>query len=260
MPAITALSGPVAVTGVSGYTGGHMVRELVHHGYQVRACLRDATSWRGEDAIAYLEKLPGVTIFDGCDLFVPGSFDEAFRGCVGVFHVAAVLGNSASEGAQPNASGDRGKDTYEGGLTGTQNVIDAINKSGSVQRLVYTSSTSAVANASKGAGHEWTETDWASDGHDVDSTAWQTNYYGRSKVDTEHLVNAAAVASGVGWDVVTMNPAMICGPILFKAQNGQYVAVVHLPAHGTDAHSYATDAACASKPAFSRICPMYHRE
>ena len=36
---------------VSGYTGGHMVRELVHHGYKVRACLRDATSWRGEDAI-----------------------------------------------------------------------------------------------------------------------------------------------------------------------------------------------------------------
>ena len=28
-----------------------MVRELVHHGYKVRACLRDATSWRGEDAI-----------------------------------------------------------------------------------------------------------------------------------------------------------------------------------------------------------------
>ena len=65
MPAITAASGPVAVTGVSGYTGGHMVRELVHHGYEVRACLRDASSWRGQDAIQYLEKLPGVTIVDG---------------------------------------------------------------------------------------------------------------------------------------------------------------------------------------------------
>jgi nucleoside-diphosphate-sugar epimerase len=154
---------------------------------------------------------------------VPGSFDAAFAGCVGVFHVAAVLGNSASEGAQPNASGDRGKDTYEGGLTGTRNVIDAINKSGSVKRLVYTSSTSAVVNATKGAGHEWTETDWASDGHDTNSKAWETNYYGRSKVDTEHLVNAAAAASGGSWDVITMNPAMICGPLLFKAQNGQCV-------------------------------------
>ena len=141
----------------------------VHTHAEVRACLRDAGSWRGEDAIAYLEKLPGVTIVDGCDLFVPGSFDAAFAGCVGVFHVAAVLGNSASEGAQPNASGDRGKDTYAGGIEGTQNVIDAIEKSGTVKRLIYTSSTSAVNNATKGPGHEWTEADWASDGHDTGS-------------------------------------------------------------------------------------------
>ena len=73
----------------------------MHHGYKVRACLRDGSSWRGEDAIQYLEKLPGVEIVTGCDLFVPGSYDAAFAGCVGVFHVAAVLGNSAGEGAQP---------------------------------------------------------------------------------------------------------------------------------------------------------------
>lgn len=32
----------------------------------------------------------GVEVIDGCDLFVPGSFDAAFAGCAGVFHVAAV--------------------------------------------------------------------------------------------------------------------------------------------------------------------------
>jgi len=96
-----------------------------------------------------------------------------------------------------NGSGDGGKDTYEGGMTGTQNVIDAINRSGTVKRLIYTSSMAAVFNRTKGAGHEWTETDWASDGHDTSSEAWQNNWYGRSKVDTEHLVNKAAAASGV---------------------------------------------------------------
>jgi nucleoside-diphosphate-sugar epimerase len=109
MPAVGPSDGPVAVTGVSGYTGGHLVRHLVHHGYTVRACLRDATSWRGADAVRYLEPLPGVSIVSGCDLFIPGSFDDAFAGCTAVFHVAAVLGNSAQEGAQPNASGDRGR-------------------------------------------------------------------------------------------------------------------------------------------------------
>ena len=84
-----------------------MVRELVHHGYKVRACLRDATSWRGQDAIQcalaprrrtghsadplprYLETLPGVEIYEGCDLFIPGSYDEAFKGCVGVVSASA---------------------------------------------------------------------------------------------------------------------------------------------------------------------------
>ena len=82
----------------------------------------------------YLETLPGVEIYEGCDLFIPGSYDEAFKGCVGVFHVAAVLGNSTND--QPNASGDGGKDTYDGGMTGTQNVIDSVNKSGTVKRLI----------------------------------------------------------------------------------------------------------------------------
>ena len=91
----------------------------------------------------------------------------------------------------------------------------------------------AVSNATKGAGHEWNETDWSSDGHDLESPAWQNNWYGRSKVDTEHLVNDAAAASGK-WDAITMNPAMITGPILFKAQNGQWIEQIGRLAGGLE--------------------------
>ena len=237
MSAITPNDGPVAVTGCSGFTGGHMVRELVIHGYQVRACIRDANSWRGKDCVDYLSRLPRVEIVDGCDLFTSGSYDDAFKDCAGVFHVAAVLGNSADGKSQPLGSGDVSQDVYDGGMTGTRNVIDAINASGSIKRMVYTSSMAAVSGA-RGAtmpkGYEWTETDWASDG--VDPERWQgpRNAYARSKVDTEHLINRAADESGGRWDAITMNPAMICGPILFKAQVGQWIEQIGRLAGGLE--------------------------
>ena len=237
MPAISPQDGPVAVTGCSGFTGGHMVRELVIHGYEVRACIRDASSWRGKDCVDYLSRLPRVEIVDGCDLFTPGSYEGAFKGCSGVFHVAAVLGNSADGKSQPLGTGDVSQDVYDGGMVGTQNVIDAINSSGSVRRVVYTSSMAAVSGgnaATMPKGHEWTETDWASDG--VDPDRWQSprNSYSRSKVDTEHMINRAADSSGGRWDAITMNPAMICGPILFKAQVGQWIEQIGRLAGGLE--------------------------
>ena len=225
MPAISPNDGPVAVTGCSGFTGGHMVRELVLHGYQVRACVRDAKSWRGQDCVNYLSGLPNVDIVDGCDLFTPGSYDDAFKGCSGVFQVAAVLGNSADGKSQPLGSGDVSQDVYDGGMVGTRNVTNAINASGSVKRLLYTSSMAAVSGARAATvpkGYEWTETDWASDGVDPERWNHPRNAYARSKVDTEHFINDAADASRK-WDAITMTPAMICGPILFKAQVGQWI-------------------------------------
>lgn len=237
MPATSPNDGPVAVTGCSGFTGGHVVRELVIHGYQVRACIRDARSWRGQDCVQYLERLPNVAIVDGCDLFTPGSYDAAFAGCAGVFHVAAVLGNSADGKSQPLGSGDVAQDVYDGGMVGTRNVVDSVNASGSVKRVVYTSSTAAVVGAKAATlpkGYEWTETDWASDG--VAEARWQhpRNSYARSKVDTERFLNDAADRSNGQWDVVTMNPAMICGPILFKAQVGQWIEQIGRMAGGLE--------------------------
>ena len=237
MTAISPHDGPVAVTGCSGFTGGHMVRELVIHGYEVRACLRDAASWRGRDCVQYLSRLPNVEIVDGCDLFVPGSYDQAFAGCSGVFHVAAVLGNSADGKSQPLGSGDVATDVYEGGMAGTRNVIDSVNRSGSVKRVVYTSSLAAVSGLGAPPmpqGYAWTETDWASDR--VEPEVWQLprNAYARSKVDTERLLNGAANASDGRWDAVTMNPAMICGPIQFKAQVGQWIEQIGRLAAGLE--------------------------
>ena len=237
MTAISSHDGPVAVTGCSGFTGGHMVRELVIHGYHVRACLRDADSWRGRDSVQYLSRLPNADIVDGCDLFVPGSYDEAFAGCSGVFHVAAVLGNSADGKSQPLGSGNVATDVYEGGMAGTRNVIDAVNRSGSVKRVVYTSSLAAISGLGappQPPGFAWTETTWACDNFSEEVWRHPRQSYARSKVDTERLLNQSADDSNGRWDVVTMNPAMICGPILFKAQVGQWIEQIGRLAAGLE--------------------------
>lgn len=75
-----------------------MVTELVAHGYTVHACLRDQAGSRGQSATEYFDTLgESVRVYDGCDLFVRGSFDAAFKGCSAVFHVGRSLPSNPQE-------------------------------------------------------------------------------------------------------------------------------------------------------------------
>ena len=102
MPPITGpTDGPVAVTGASGFIGSHVVKNLINAGYTVRGTVRDSSR---SDKLSYLLAMndagPGsVEIFE-CDLHKAddGAFDDAFAGCVTVFHVAADIGSDPSYG------------------------------------------------------------------------------------------------------------------------------------------------------------------
>ena len=56
MPAISPSDGPVAVTGSSGYIGSWIVEDLVAQGYNVRACVRDASRGDKVDHLVALGK------------------------------------------------------------------------------------------------------------------------------------------------------------------------------------------------------------
>ncbi|RAL41697.1 unnamed protein product [Cuscuta campestris] len=124
------------VTGGSGFIGSWLIKSLLHKGYNVHATVRHP-----EKALHLLKLLGRLKLFKA-DLNEEGSFDEAFRGCDGVFHVAA----SMDFGLQANHNIDSYvlEKVIDPAIKGTLNVLKSVLKANSVKRVVFTSSISTM--------------------------------------------------------------------------------------------------------------------
>ena len=205
--------GPVAVTGSAGYIGAHIVKNLVEHGYTVRACVRDAANLANTAHLNSMNAVgPGSVTLHTCDLTVAGAYDEVFKDCVGVFHAAAEMGNLV--GSTPQK-------VYDGGLTATRLLLDSLKKAGTVRRLVYTSSFAAVGHPAP-EGHVYTEDSWADMNQEQrrEGSAWDMDTvarnrevaYAMTKVETERYVYAEGAAHG--FEAFGVCPCHVIGPLL----------------------------------------------
>jgi len=205
--------GPVAVTGSAGYIGSHIVLNLVQHGYDVRACVRDATNLPNTAHLSAMNRIgPGRVTLYSCDMTKPGAYDAVFAGCAGIFHAAAEMGNL--EGSTPMK-------VYEGGLVATRMVMDSIRKAGSVRRLVYTSSFAAVGHPAD-EGHQYTEASWADMNQERrrEGSTWTMETvahnrevaYAMTKVESERYVYAEAEKAGFA--AFGVCPCHVIGPLL----------------------------------------------
>ena len=230
---MTAISGPqdgpVAVTGASGFIGSHTVKNLVDAGYDVRACLRDASR---DDKTAYLKVMhdagPGTVSLHACDLMKAseGAYDEAFAACAAVFHVAADIGTDPAYGRPSPES------MYDSLVTQTAGVLESARKAGTVRRVMYTSSTAAVMGPGapdRPKDYEYTEDDWAGGSYEtLDERytrtnakgevvkAWtvQRSSYAKGKVDAERYGFEFGAKHGI--DVISHCPCHVLGPLLGK--------------------------------------------
>ncbi len=211
MPSVTAADGPVAVTGASGYIGAHTVIALLKRGYAVRACVTDLSNADKTDFLRALgDEHPGSVTLHQANLLEDGSYDAPFADCSAVLHVGTPMGYGGANDPQ---------EVYDGAIGGVRNIVDSVQKAGTVKRLVYTSSFAAIGHPSP-AGHRYTEADWASDNRENDKN-WNTDNlaakgevgYSMAKVECERLVNRMAEEDG-RFDAISVCPCVVLGPLL----------------------------------------------
>lgn len=197
-------SAPILVTGASGYIAGWIVKELLDAGRTVHATVRDPGK---ASSVAHLQTLaagaPGSLRLFKAELLEPGSYDAAAAGCELVMHTASpfIIGGF--------------KDAHEAlvrpAVEGTRNVLESCNRTGSVKRVVLTSSIAAVFGDNQDLRHVpggvFTEEHWNT------SSSVHHQPYSYSKVAAEREAWKIA-REQTRWDLVTINPAFVLGPSL----------------------------------------------
>lgn len=197
--------GKVAVTGAAGFIGGWVVRLLLDRGYRVRACVRDIND---NDKVDFLKQMGGYAsgrlTLHSADLDNAGCFDEIFQGCHGVCHVSHV-----SSYDDPD---------YVKGVC--DHIIESINKSETVTRVIVTSSIAAIiseADIQELVRRPVLYEDRSPDEENPKRTPERGQGYSMGKVIAQQSFSDAAAESG-RWDAITCCPADNVGPILSAHQ------------------------------------------
>ncbi|MGD1036592.1 MAG: aldehyde reductase [Roseiarcus sp.] len=196
----TTPRGLVLVTGGSGYIAGYCIARLLGEGWRVRATVRNLA--RAENVRATIGRIAADAAaieFAAADLNSDAGWADAVAGVDHVLHVASPFPPIA-----PNSDDELVRPARDGALR----VLNASRDAG-VKRVVMTSSVAAIAYGRGGREEPFTEADWTDETNRDDTSA-----YVRSKTIAERAAWAWRKAEGGALELVTVNPALVLGPVL----------------------------------------------
>jgi dihydroflavonol-4-reductase len=192
---------PVCVTGASGFVAAHIVRELLEQGYSVRGTVR-----KSPQNYPFLLALPGAAErleLVKADLLAAGSYNGAIKGCDYVMHTASPYKMNIKN---PQT------DLVDPALKGTETVLESCLKSGSVKRVIFTSSIAAITDEPDSK-KVFTEKDWNI------MSSLERNPYHYSKTVAELAAWDFIMKKRPSFDLVVINPCIIIGPSLGPSLN-----------------------------------------
>ncbi|ULQ53615.1 SDR family oxidoreductase [Flavihumibacter fluvii] len=203
----------VLVTGGTGYIGSWVVKQLLEKGYTVRVTVRHKHK---KASYAHLEKLatgnPGRLEIHEANLLVNGSYDTVAKGADAILHMASPFTLRFE---------DPIKDLIEPAVSGTKNVLGAANRSGTVRRIVMTSSVVAIFGDNGDMKDKQLAAFSEKDFNETSSASHQP--YSYSKLLAE---KAAWEIHGLqkNWSMVTINPGFVMGPAISPSSDSESLA------------------------------------
>lgn len=193
-------SDTVLVTGASGFIAGHVIEELLRHGYAVRGTVRDvARTEKVAHLTALAAQLGGRLDFVAAELDTDEGWAEAVADCTLVLHTASPN--------PPNVPRDE-NEIIRPAVDGTLRVLRAAAASDIVRRVVLTSSSFAItAGRTAPRTGRYTEDDWGV----VENSA----PYGKSKTLAERAAwqFLGDLPAQRRLELVVVNPGLVLGPL-----------------------------------------------
>jgi UDP-glucose 4-epimerase len=120
----------VLVTGGAGFIGSHLVSKFMEKGFFIRVfdnlasgTIRNIKKWIDCEGFEFIQG----------DLLNPGKIESAVQGCDYVYHLA---GNPEADVKKASP-----EENFKQNITATYNLLEAIRKTGEIEVLVFTSSS-----------------------------------------------------------------------------------------------------------------------